>query len=333
MKKPAPLDIAVISAIGIAAIVMLVFIYWLLHGTNIIISNERAKTSTIAGLPCEQAGRRPIAITLASDPEARPLSGLGAADMVFEMPVTPNGITRMMAVFQCSDPKEIGSVRSARGDFIPLAQGVDAILAHWGGERDALESLNDHIIDNIDALIYEGSTFYRKNAIPRPHNGFTTPALLRDRAETFNYRLTASASFAYQHASSSPKSTSAGAKVAVNWPQNMNVKFSYDAATNTYLRWRGGEPEIDKLTGTQISAAVVVIMNTDATFVRDQYIHVRTIGQGTATVWQNGQRLQAHWKKPAANSMLIFTDDTGTPIPLAPGTLWVLIDAPLPAVE
>jgi hypothetical protein len=240
-----------------------------------------------------------------------------------------------MAVFQCSEPKEIGSIRSARGDFIPLAQGIDAILAHWGGEQDALTALNNHVIDNIDALIYEGSTFYRKNAIPRPHNGFTTPALLRDRAESFDYQLTASASFTYPHApaATSPKPTSAGTEAVVDWPQNMDVKFSYNSATNTYLRWRGGTSEIDKLTGNQVSASVVVIMDTTATFLRDQYIHVQTIGQGTATIYQNGQRIEARWKKPTATSMLMFTDSTGTPIPLAPGTIWVLIDAPLPAVE
>jgi hypothetical protein len=254
--------------------------------------------------------------------------------MVFEMPVTPNGITRMMAVFQCTIPKEIGSIRSARQDFIPLAQGLDTVLAHWGGERDTLDALNSHVIDNIDAMKYEGTTFYRIASIPRPHNGFTTVKLLQERAEQLDYRSSTSMA-PYLHSTEKPKRTldTSADTVTVAWPQGNDVRFSYDQKKNTYLRWRGGQPEIDKTTGAQVQASVVVVMNTDASFLYDQYISVRTIGQGTATVWQNGQRIDALWKKPTATSMLTFTDSKGAAIPLAPGTIWVLIDAPLPAVN
>src|SRR6185369_17960250 len=62
---------------------------------------ETKKPSSIAGLNCDTAQRRPVAVMLASDPEARPLSGIGQADAVVEMPVTPNGVTRYMAIYQC----------------------------------------------------------------------------------------------------------------------------------------------------------------------------------------------------------------------------------------
>ena len=110
--------------------------------------------SSISGIQCENANRRPISIMLAADPETRPLSGISEADMVFEMPVTPNDITRFMAVFQCQNPAEIGSVRSARSDFIPLASGLGSIYAHWGGEKEALQKLNGHTIDNIYSIKY-----------------------------------------------------------------------------------------------------------------------------------------------------------------------------------
>jgi hypothetical protein len=329
------LDTTVWIAIGGAVLVAVLFLYWLFHGTSISVVNEppAGPVSTLSGLPCANATQRPIAVMLASDPEARPLSGIGQADMVFEMPVTPNGITRMMAVFQCSTPKELGSVRSARQDFIPLAQGIDAILAHWGGERDALAALDNHIIDNVDAMKYEGTTFYRKAGIPAPHNGFTTLQLIRDRADQLGYRASTSMP-PYPHASTAPElNISALADSAsVSWPQNMDVRFSYDPATNTYLRWRGGTPELDKTTGQQVHASVVVIMQTTSTFLRDQYISVRTVGNGTATIWQDGRRISALWKKPTATAMLAFTDGNGAQIPLQPGTVWVLIDAPLPAV-
>ena len=110
----------------------------------------------------------------------------------------------------------------------------------------------------------------------------------------------------------------------------MNVRFTYDATTDTYLRSRGGTPEYDVLTNTQVRASVVIVIQTDATFLRDQYIHVRTLGTGNATILQGGRRITGLWKKERATDTLTFTDTQGKMIPLQPGTVWVLIDAPLP---
>jgi hypothetical protein len=338
MKLRIPkLDMAVWAAIAVGVGVAGVFAYWALSGTKINITNNpdvpNRPVSPLSGLPCERAAMRPIAVMLGSDAEARPLSGIGQADMVFEMPVTPNGITRMMAVYQCQTPVEMGSIRSARQDFIPLAQGVDAILVHWGGEHNSLAALNGHIIDNIDALIYEGTTFYRKQSIPRPYNGFTSWKLLQDRAQTFGYRASTSVT-PYVHVANEPNRNLGALADTVNvpWPQGMDVRFTFNPASNTYLRSRGGTPEIDISTGKQAAASVVVVMQTDATFLREQYINVRTLGQGVATIWQAGRRINALWKKPTATDMLQFTDSKGEPIPLEPGTIWVLIDAPLPPI-
>lgn len=330
------LDVLVIAAIVAAGCAGLVFLFWLLSGSKITVTNEPAglspaHVSALSGTPCERYNKRPVAVMLASDPEARPLAGISQADMVFEMPVTPNGITRMMAVFQCNDPERIGSIRSAREDFIPLAQGIDAILAHWGGERDALASLDGGVMDNIDALKYEGTTFFRDATIARPHNGFTSLTLLGKRASALDYRATTSLD-PYVRSTLRPdrKLGSIVDEVRVAWPQGMDVLFSYDSTSNTYLRSRGGTPEMDTANGKQAHASVVVVVETEAAFVRDQYIHVETLGTGVATIWQNGQRISAHWKKERPTDMLQFIDSAGASIPLERGVIWVLIDAPLP---
>lgn len=329
------LNATVWIAIAVAVVFAVAFVIWVFSGPTITILNDQPTEprGPLTGLPCVAARQRPIAIMLASDPEARPLSGIGQADIVFEMPVTPNGITRLMAVYQCSNPKEIGSIRSARQDFIPLAQGVDAIFAHWGGEHDALTALDARAMDNVDALKYEGSTFYRKRGVPRPHNGFTTLSLIRERADQLGYR--ASTSFSgYPHITEKIERTlgTVAESATIPWPQGMDVRFSYDEKSGSYLRWRGGTPEIDTTTGEQVRASVVVIMQTTASFLRDQYISVQTIGSGVATIWQGGRSISVLWKKPTATAMLSFTDSREKAISLEPGPIWVLIDAPLPAI-
>lgn len=323
----------VLVALSFTIIASVVFLVWALYpNSTTVINTSESAISPLTGLSCESPLSRPMAVMLSSDREARPLSGLSQADMVFEMPVTPNGITRLMAVFQCGEkPEEIGSLRSARQDFIPLAQGLQAVYVHWGGEHEALTSLNNHIIDNIDALAYEGTTFYRKKGIPAPHNGFTTPELLESRANILGYAASVSLpTYSHQFEPVKINLASVVSSISVDWPIGMDVEFTYNAETNTYMRQRGNRPEIDALSQQQVSASVVIVIKTTATFLRDQYISVRTLGQGIAHIYQNGQKISAIWKKSEPQDMLTFMDGQGKPVPLAPGRVWILIDPPLP---
>src|SRR5258708_1034229 len=245
------------------------------------------QASSIAGLNCDNAARRPAAVMMPSDPEARPLTGIAQADAVVEMPVTPNGVTRFMAVFQCQTPKEIGSIRSAREDFIPLAAGFHAVYAHWGGEHGALAQLNQHITENINALEFDGTIFYRKANIRRPHNGFTNLDLLFTQAKTFGYRL--SDDFAgYPHSDAAPAKnlSNVATFAALNYAPPYNILWTYDSKTNIYSRKRGDKAEIDRGTGRQVSAKVIAVMHTTSHILTqgDQYIVVNTTGQGSADV-------------------------------------------------
>jgi len=108
---------------------------------NIKKEDSSIPLNDITGIRCKNGDKRPYAIMLAADKAARPLSGVSEADVVVEMPVITDGITRYMAVFKCEEPKEIGSIRSARHDFITLAKSFDAIYAHWGGSYFAWKNL------------------------------------------------------------------------------------------------------------------------------------------------------------------------------------------------
>ena len=315
---------------------IVIFIFWwnkeiMISNRISIVDRNKPARSQITGLECPQAGYRPIAVMMPSDPEARPLSGISQADMVFEMPVTPNGVTRFMAIFQCEKPKEIGSVRSARNDFIPLASGLKVIYAHWGGEHAALKKLDDHIIDNIDALKYEGTAFYRKPRIRPPHNGFTNLDLLAKTAQDLKYDMRNSFS-GYPHQEDIPKKniSNLADQVDVNYPRTYFVSWTYDQETNLYGRSRGGSPENDGDNLQQVRAGVIIIMNTTSSFLREQYINVDVQGEGDIQIYQNGMVINGKWKKDPSSldSKLYFYDESGKEIKFAPGKIWVEIYTP-----
>ena len=325
------LNKVLIGAGALALVFVVVFLFW--WNKEIVVSKggkvENAGVkSSISGIECERAKERPFAIMLAGDREAIPLSGLSQADMVFEMPVAPNSITRFMAVYQCEQPKEIGSIRSSREDFIALAKGLKAIYAHWGGEHEALTKLNNGIIDNIDAMKYEGTVFYRKKGAPPPHNGFTDLDLLSKKAEDLSYNLEDQFS-GYPHIEKVKNKTLSNLAnlIPVGYAKPFDALWVFDSNKNVYKRSRNGDPEVDKNTSEQVSASVVVLMKTDVAFWRDQYMRVDVEGEGEAQIYQGGIVINGKWKKDPVNldSKLSFYDTEGKEIKFLPGKIWVEI--------
>ena len=330
LKKLNLNKLLIITGTTVLVFIIIFIVWWnkeiIINNGISIINKDDTSISSITGLACSGADVRPIAIMLASDPEARPLSGISQADMVFEMPVDPTGITRFMAVFQCEKPEEIGSVRSARNDFIPLVAGMKIIYVHWGGEQDALEKLDNNIVDNIDALKYEGEIFYRKAGIRPPHNGFTNLDLLTKTAQALKYDFKNSFS-GYPHQEKEPKKnlSNLADRISVSYPGNHAVKWTYNAETNLYSRSRNGGAEIDKNNGQTVKASVVILMNTTSKFLKEQYISVNVQGGGVAQVYQNGGVITGKWNKDSSqlDSKLYFYDDSGKEIQFAPGKIWV----------
>ena len=297
----------------------------LVFGTrdNVEIGGELAgmswPESDLSGEKCQNSKTRPVAIMLSSDPETRPLSGIGEADLIFEMPVTDSGVTRMMAVFQCDLPSEIGSIRSAREDFIPWVQGLRAVYAHWGGERNALSQLNGGIVDNVDALKYEGTYYYRKNTAHPPHNGFTSSELLAQANSKLGYNLEKSAT-SYKH----EKGKSSGMTEPPSlYEGNFSVQWRYQPESNTYRRWRGGKEEIDRNTSKQVEASNVVLLRTTWSPISKDYINVKTVGSGEAVIYKNGEIINGTWEKRGLTDRLVFYDQNHQEIKFTVGAIWI----------
>jgi len=285
--------------------------------------------SPISGLPCKDYKRRPFAVMLAEDEAARPLSGLASADLVIEMPVMTDGMNRMMAVYVCGNPDEIGSIRSARHDFIPLAMGFDAIFAHWGGSHFSLDKLRSGLMDNIDALIYSRSTFWRQTNIAAPHNGFTNIEKLYDKAEDLDYRL--NNEFAgYKHRQPSTDEEKSPARLTIGYPGVHAVYWDYDPFTNAYSRWRNDQEEKDFNNKKQVSAKNIIVMRAESHHLESQYNDVDIEGGGDAEYYLDGEVLTGTWSKEGKDksTKLFFYGEDGKEVEFVPGQIWIEVIEP-----
>lgn len=291
----------------------------------------------LTGEHCANGRRRPIAVMLSGDNIARPLSGVGEADLVIEMPVVTGSITRFMAIFICRDPIEIGSVRSARHDFVPLAKSFDAIYAHWGGSHFALDLLKKHVIEHIDALPNPVGAFYRKDTAAAPHNGFTSMTRLSKAARFLKYRLEGRAP-TYPHLAAAPvsqQSTSTpllkrNGLLSIDYPGEFRVRYEYDAARLAWRRARGGSGERDKNTGQEVWVRNVVVMRATSKQIEGEYNDVEVTGKGNVTVYRGGEEIFGTWHKDPKNlaAKLTFLDTQGQEILFVPGSIWIQIVEP-----
>lgn len=119
-----------------------------------------------------------------------------------------------------------------------------------------------------------------------------------------------------------------------------NVVYNYDAETNSYPRsYANGEthlvydcpsgltePQTTTACGdlTQVAPKAVAAMVVKEGKMADNYHEdIKTLGSGSAYVFQNGEVIEGTWAKSAQDSQIIFRDNDGNEIKFTPGQLWI----------
>ena len=282
--------------------------------------------SPFTGQECDNWDKRAFAVMISGDDEPRPLKGIGQADLMFEAPVLTNGVTRYMGLYSCQTPSVIGSLRSARHDFIPVANGWDAIYAHWGGSKFALDIIAGGVIDNISALADRYQAYYRDDSLPQPHNGFTSYKRLANWADRAEYR-TQNRFDPYQHEASVsvPTDERADGTLSIGYPGRFKVIWNYDAKADVYLRRKGGRPQIDASTNKQVRAKNIIVVKTSSYQLNPDYNDLDLKGSGTMVAYVHGQEISGRWQKTDGDSALRFFDKNDDEVVLAQGQSWVQV--------
>ena len=312
---------------------------------------NQGNVSPLTGLACDNWNRRTFAVMQPSDVSARPAAGFSQADMVFEMPVITAVMTRLMGVYGCNNPDDIGSMRSARHDYIALAKGLDSIFVHWGGSHYAIDKLNLNVIDDMNCNDDGGKSAsqycYRKpetGTMKGDDTGYAKFAQLLQGAKDFGYRMT-NQFVGYPHQPAmDPSQRPDGGHLRLAYPGLFKVAYDYDKASNTYLRTWGGVADTDRNNGQRIAPTNIVTMVAASSQMVEgqQYNNVQigdpwydTSDSGDAYYFMNGQEIKGTWKKDKSSldSKMFFYDASGKEIQFVPGQIWVNVMEPGQTIE
>lgn len=297
---------------------------------------------------------RPLGVMIENSLDARPQSGIIAADVTFEA-VAEGGITRTLNVYYCNDAGIVGPVRSARTYFLDFISGYGnyPLYAHVGGANtpgpaDALGQIIDYgwnQYNDINQFSVGYPTFWRDEGrlgreVATEHTMYSTTTKLWDvgkKRKLTNVDKTGKEwdttfkPYTFKEDAPTDK-RSLSQTIRVNFWNSPEyaVDWIYDAKSNTYLRKNGGLAHHDRNTKKQLSAKSVVVLFMDESRANDGYegnshMIYGTEGTGKALIFMDGKQTVGTWEKAERTDPLILLDASGNEIAFNRGKIWFLI--------
>ncbi|MGZ6004691.1 MAG: DUF3048 domain-containing protein [Candidatus Saccharimonadales bacterium] len=262
-------------------------------------------------------------VMIENSPDARPQSGLTDAGVVVEA-IAEGGITRFLALYQEAQPQYIGPVRSVRPYYLDFALAFNASVAHVGGSPEALGQVRGLKVRDLDEFANAGA-YQRITQRYAPHNVYTSFKKLDalNKAKGYNGSTFTSFPRKKEQPSKTPTATAIGMAISGYY---YNTRYDYKAKYNCYLRSEGGAKHIDEKSKKQICPKVLIGLVMDYSIESDgKHSQYRTIGSGTAFVFQDGIVVKGKWHKSSRSAQIKFTDTTGKTIRLNPGQTWITL--------
>ncbi|MCU0679474.1 MAG: DUF3048 domain-containing protein [Planctomycetes bacterium] len=261
----------------------------------------------------------PIAVVIDNHPDARPQSGLAAANLVFEVPV--EGATTRFLAFYASNQQisSIGPVRSARPYFLDWVREFSAGFFHCGGSPAALAEIINEDINDINEF-YNGHVFWRASNRQAPHNVMTATAKMRDYLSEQDNKNSEYGSWLYQDEGEIASPTAATAGIII---PDFGVKWQYRLETNDYWRYLNGQIHKDT-DGAEIKAKNLTVVFTGMKVLDGLLrLEIDTVGEGRAAVCLDGKCFNGNWCKPDETERLRFYQTNGDEVVFNAGTTWV----------
>ncbi|TSC94827.1 MAG: Uncharacterized protein Athens101428_168 [Candidatus Berkelbacteria bacterium Athens1014_28] len=282
----------------------------------------------------ELSTRHPLGIMIENHTDARPQYGLTSASIIYEA-IAEGGITRFLAVFSPRDAEKVGPIRSARTYYVDWIKELNGYYAHIGGNYDALELIKSNGILDLDQFS-NPSAYWReyKKGVSSEHTVYTATSKLYKIASDKKYSTDNNFVLTKFKTELEKEKRPATETITINFGNaNYNVSYNFDPATNSYGRILAGKPHIDTANNQQISAKNVIVQvvnrRSTVTKINEQGWIMDTVGNGSASVFQDGAEIKATWKKDNSSSRTrFFNKATGAEIELNAGQTWIEVISP-----
>lgn len=262
-----------------------------------------------------------VVVKIENTPAARPQSGLNSADVVWVEQVE-GGMTRFAALYSSRLPDVVGPVRSARITDVDLLAPFGSVAFAYSGAQSKLRPVlaAASFIDVSGDRGVRG--YFREPSRRAPHNFMARLPELVTRAGE-GIATAAPTGWVFGPVTGG----TAVSAFTATWP-----------AARLRFVWQEGAWQVQAdgealmaAEGGHVSAATVIVQYVQyvPSIYKDRSGNITPEailqGTGAATVFRDGRSIPATWTRSGASQVTAFTDSTGTPVPFAAGTQWILL--------
>lgn len=298
---------------------------------------------------------RPFCVAFNNSKAAMPQHGVSQADILYEMLI--EGETRCMGVFfnMSAAKQALGSIRSARRDFIRVAMAYDAIFLHNGqspkqgssydqysAEVFFEESGWDHVDGNRG---YADHYFYRtrKENYALEHTLFINPkkaiecaeylgcTMKRDKVLDVGLKFDKEAFFVGESAKKVQIWFNMSSYTSEQWHKYTTMTYNEETGLyEAYQKHSGyseGADYIDGNTGEVLTFRNVLVLRTPNETLgnKNGWMKIDVVGEGEGVFACNGQMVPIKWSRPTESDPYTYTLENGTPITLGVGKTYIAI--------
>nr|WP_241740108.1 MULTISPECIES: DUF3048 domain-containing protein [Microbacterium] len=250
--------------------------------------------------------------------DARPQWGLEHTDIVFEE-LVEGGLTRYVAVWHSDVPEEVGPIRSIRPMDPDIVSPLGGIIAYSGGQARFVAMMQKTDVHNAIHGGADDRFMFRSTQKLAPHNVVLDA---QDIVAEYDELDPPAAQFAYSPRGSAPVFGTPSGGVDLAFAPESPRSWTWDAASNTYLRAQEGRADTDS-TGAQLSATNVVVLRVAIDWSYGIVPRTVMIDSGQAWISTGGSVREGTWSKDSRTAAITLTDAVGREIRLAPGNTWV----------
>lgn len=247
--------------------------------------------------------------------------GLNKAYLVYEIP-TEGNTSRVLALYKdIEEDLTIGTIRSARHNFVDFALESDAIFVCFGWSHYAEDDMKKRSIDYIQGLY--GGPFWRDNPekLATEHTAYTSTAKLDKTVKSKGFKTTSNDTILLNYnVSDVDLSSATNVKKAntVTIPYGSSYyksSFKYDAETKMYTRYQAGTKCVDYKTKETITTKNIIVQKLNYKMCSDNYYwDLDTIGSGEGYYITNGYAVPIKWSKSNRSAKTKYTYAKGTVI-------------------
>lgn len=276
---------------------------------------------------------RPYAVVINNSTVATKVqTGLDKAYIVYEFPVE-GGLTRLMALYKDVEDITIGTIRSARHNFIDYALEHDAIFVCFGWSHYAKDDMKKTGINYINGVIHS-EPFWRDNPehLATEHTAYTKIRNLNDFATSKNYRSTTENNLILDYtAEAIDLSKKENHQIAdfISIPAGgETTSYKYEEDKNLYKRIVNGKDNIDYKTKEQNMVKNIIIQKINTKMASDNYYwDLETIGNGDGYFITNGYAVPIQWSKQSRAKKTQYTYLNGEEVVLNDGQTYIQLQS------